>query len=115
MSTVEEFGHTKVGNFGSLIFGTILVYTKLDGKQDFKMTRPTFEYIAHLVRPFITRRDTRFRKAIPEEKRVAITLWKLATRNSYRSIGKNILLQNQRLFKLQTNFANVLQKWLLTS
>ena len=32
MSMIEEFGHTKAENFGSLIFGTILVYMKLDGK-----------------------------------------------------------------------------------
>ena len=34
-------------------------------------------------------RETRFRKAIPIEKRAAITLWRLETGNSYRSIAKN--------------------------
>ena len=27
-------------------------------KEDFRMTRPTFKYIVHLVRPFIAKRDT---------------------------------------------------------
>ena len=72
------------------------------------MTRPTFEYIVHLLRPFIAKRDRRFRKPFPIEKRVAITLWRLAKGNSYRSAGKTLLLQNQRLLKLQTNFVNAL-------
>ena len=41
-------------------------------KEDFRMTRPTFECILHLVRPFISKRDTQFRKTFPVVKRVAI-------------------------------------------
>ena len=72
------------------------------------MTRPTFKYIAYLVQYLIVKRDTRFRKAIPEEKRVAIALWKLATRNSYRSSGKkccgkiNGCLNYRRILQLYT-------------
>lgn len=87
MSKEEEFGHMKEENFGSLIFRTIMVYLKLDGKkEDLTMTRPTFEYIVQLVRPFVAKRDTQFRKAIPVEKRMAIALWRVATGNSYRTI-----------------------------
>ena len=87
MSKEEEFGHMKEENFGSLIFRTIMVYLKLDGKkEDLTMTRPTFEYIVQLVRPFVAKRDTQFRKAIPVEKRMAIALWRMATGNSYRTI-----------------------------
>ena len=37
-------------------------------KEDFITTQRTFEYIVHLVQPFIAKRDTQFRKAIPVEK-----------------------------------------------
>ena len=68
------------------------------------MTRPTFEYIVHLVRPFITKRDTRFRKAIPVEKRVAIALWMLAAGNSYRSIGKNFAVSKSLAVEITNEF-----------
>ncbi|XP_075795307.1 uncharacterized protein LOC142830950 isoform X2 [Pelodiscus sinensis] len=41
----------------------------------------------HWVAPALRRQDTHLRPAIPVEKRVAITLWKLATPDSYRSMG----------------------------
>ena len=47
-------------------------------KDDFRMTRPMFEYIVHLVRPFIIKRDS-----------VAITLLRLATGNCHCSIAKS--------------------------
>ena len=67
---------------------------EIQWKEDFRMTRPTFDYIVHLVRPFIAKRDARFRKATPVEKRVAIVLWRLAIGNSYHSTEKKLLLQN---------------------
>ena len=47
-------------------------------KDDFRITRPMFEYIVHLVRPFIIKRDS-----------VAITLLRLATGNCHCSIAKS--------------------------
>ena len=67
---------------------------EIQWKEDFRMTQPTFDYIVHLVRPFIAKTDARFRKATPVEKRVAIALWRLAIGNSYHSTEKKLLLQN---------------------
>ena len=73
-------------------------------KEDFRMTRPTFEYIVLLVRPFITKRDTRFRKTIPVEKRAAIALWRLATGNSYGSIAKNFAVAKSTAVEITKGF-----------
>ena len=51
------------------------------------MSRATFEYICRLVGPAIARQNTRMRDAIPVEKRVAVSLWCLATGECYRSCG----------------------------
>ena len=55
-------------------------------KENFKTTRPTFEYIVHLVQPFIAKKDTRSRKAISVEESVAVILSSLSTENSFISI-----------------------------
>ena len=73
-------------------------------KEDFRMIRPAFEYFVHLVRPFIAKRDTRFRKAIPAEKRMAIALWSLATGNSYRFIGKNFAVAKSTAVEITNEF-----------
>jgi len=57
-------------------------------KNAFRMTPPTFEYILDLVRNPLSRESTVFREAVSIEKRVAICLWRLATGQSYRSVGK---------------------------
>ena len=56
-------------------------------KEDFRIYPNTFD-IVNLVERNISKQDTKFRKAFPTEKRVAIALWRLATRDSYRSTGK---------------------------
>ena len=45
------------------------------------MTQPSLEYIVHPVQPSIGKIDTRFRKAFPVEKRVAVAFWRFATEN----------------------------------
>lgn len=42
-----------------------------------------FEYLINLIGPKIARMDTKFRKAIPVQERVAVTLRYLATEDSY--------------------------------
>ena len=61
-------------------------------KENFRLSRATFEYICRLVGPAIARQNTRMRDAIPVEKRVAVSLWRLATGECYRSCGLMIRL-----------------------
>ena len=56
-------------------------------KEVFRVSRATFEYICQLVGPALRRQDTHMRDAIPIEKRVGASLWRLATGECYRSCG----------------------------
>ena len=50
--------------------------------ENFRMRRQTFNYICDKLPPSICRQNTRFRSAIDVERRVAITLWCLASFNA---------------------------------
>ena len=68
-------------------------------KENFRLSRATFEYICRLVGPAIARQNTRMRDAIPVEKRVAVSLWRLATGECYRSCGLMIGLAKPTVVK----------------
>ncbi|XP_065430477.1 uncharacterized protein LOC101941125 [Chrysemys picta bellii] len=55
--------------------------------QNFRMHKGTFMELCDLLSPALNCQNTRMRAALTVEKRVAITLWKLATPDSYRSVG----------------------------
>ena len=59
-------------------------------KEDFRIYPNTFVDIVNLVQGNISKKDKKFCKAIPAEKRVAIALRQLATGDSYRSTGKTL-------------------------
>lgn len=51
------------------------------------MSQHTFTILCNEVRQFIEKQTTRFRESISVEKRVAVTIWKLATKCEYRTIS----------------------------
>ncbi|XP_034986033.2 uncharacterized protein LOC118092265 isoform X2 [Zootoca vivipara] len=53
----------------------------------FRMSREAVLELVERLRPVLQREDTNMRAAIPVDKRVALTLWKLATSESYRSVA----------------------------
>nr|XP_048679537.1 uncharacterized protein LOC125623755 [Caretta caretta] len=55
--------------------------------RNFRMRRGTFMELCDLLSPALKRMNTKMRAALTVEKRVAIALWKLATPDSYRSVG----------------------------
>ena len=55
--------------------------------ENFRMSRTTFMYLCRQLSPTIRRADTVMRRSISVEKRVAITLWCLATQVEYRTIA----------------------------
>lgn len=59
-----------------------------NGEKIFEWVELTlFNYLYSELREQIERQDTRLRCAIPVDRRVAITLWRLATNADYRSTG----------------------------
>ena len=56
-------------------------------KENFRISRRTFEYIVRVVGPDFSRRDTKLHQSIPVNKRVAVALWRLTTGDTYRSTG----------------------------
>ncbi|KAJ7345753.1 hypothetical protein JRQ81_001703 [Phrynocephalus forsythii] len=51
------------------------------------MTRQTLFEIADVLRPYLMRKDTVMRSAVPVEERVAIGVYFLASRSCYRTIS----------------------------
>ena len=62
-------------------------FTPTDRIENFRVSKATFQYLCHQLRPLISRQNTQLRKCISVEKRVAITLWCLATCSEYRTIA----------------------------
>ena len=62
-------------------------FTSSDWIENFRVSKATFLYLCTELRPAIQHEDTRMRKAITVEKRLAITLWCLATCSEYRTIA----------------------------
>ena len=58
-----------------------------DWMENFRVSRDTFQYLCDQLRPLIRKQDTRMRKCVSTERRVAITLWVLATPSKYRSVA----------------------------
>lgn len=55
--------------------------------QNFRMSRATFTMLCDKLRPYSSKKDTRLRKCIAMERRIALCIWRLATNSSYREIG----------------------------
>ena len=72
------------------------------------MSRATFEYICRLAGPAIVRQNTRMCDAVPVEKRVAVSLWHLATGKCYRSCGVMIGLAKPTVVKCCHEFVEAI-------
>ncbi|XP_039337474.1 protein ANTAGONIST OF LIKE HETEROCHROMATIN PROTEIN 1-like [Mauremys reevesii] len=56
--------------------------------QYFHMKKATFLELCEQLTPILQRKETYMRSPLPVQKRVAITVWKLATPDCYRSVAK---------------------------
>ena len=86
---------------------TRIVFSAL-GKNDFRVTKETFDYICQLVGPHLSRQNTRFRNAVALNKRVAIASWRLGTGNSYRTAGITFGQGKSTVIKIYENFMEAL-------
>ena len=62
-------------------------FSDTDWYENFRMTHTTFNFLCGELKDHLIGKDTVMRKAIPVEKKVALTLWFLATGSDYRSVG----------------------------
>ena len=60
-------------------------FTPTDWFENFRVSRQTFQYLCQKLGPLIRCQNTQLRKCVSVEKRVAITLWCLATCSEYRA------------------------------
>ena len=71
-----EVGTCRFGNFG-----------EHNWMENFRMSRGTFKYLCEQLKPLIDKRNTRMRKSISTERRLAINLWVLATPGEYCTVA----------------------------
>ena len=79
-------------------------------KTDFRISRSTFQKIIELVQNSMEKSDTNFRRAIPVEKRVAAAIWRLATGNTYRTVGKTFAIAKSTAVKVTQEFVSEINR-----
>lgn len=81
--------------------------------QNFHVSRDSFHYICGRVRHVMGRRNTNYRLSVPDQKRVAIAIWKLANGGEYRTISHLFGVGLSTVFNCVQDFCNVVIKKLL--
>ena len=79
-------------------------------KRHFRVSRGTFDYICGMVSLDIQCQNTRFRQAIPVQKRAAIALWRLGSGNSYRSTAITFGIGKPSAIKICHSFSEAMNR-----
>ena len=79
-------------------------------KDDFWISRKTFESVFEIVRQMLQKQNTQLRNAIPIEKRVVVAIWRLATGDSYRAVGKTSRIGKSTAVSITHDFYKGLSK-----
>ena len=79
-------------------------------KTDFRMTGKAFEKLINLVSPHLSKKDTKFKKSISAQKRVAIALWRLSTGNSFRTIAKTFVVEKSTAVSITKYFCKEMRQ-----
>ena len=62
-------------------------FTSQEWLENFRLSKNTFDYLCTQLTPHLQYQDTHLRKAISVKKRVAITIWTLASSAEYRTVS----------------------------
>ena len=79
-------------------------------RENFRITRRTFEFIVRVAGPEMAKKDTKLRQSIPVHKRVAVALWRLATGDTYRSTGLQFGIGRCTAMLIKQDFCNAIAK-----
>ncbi|CAM5091023.1 unnamed protein product [Eretmochelys imbricata] len=82
--------------------------------RNFRMRKGTFMELCDLLSPALKRMNTKMRAALTVEKQVAIALWKLATPDSYRSVGNQFGVGNSTVGAVVIQVANAIKGLLIS-
>ena len=85
-----------------------------DWVKNFRMSRDTFEDLCKEVSPYLQKQDTKFRKAISIDKRVAVSLWRLSTNCEYQTIGHLFGISKSAVCDIVKEFCFVVNTHLLS-
>ena len=85
-----------------------------DWIEHFRMGRDTFSELCRELEPYIGRHDTRFRKAISLQLRVATALWKLATNVEYRTLAQIMGIGRSTACEIVNNICEAITSHLLS-
>ena len=80
----HDRGLHRAGFFDQNLLGS---FNAREFKGRMRMDVSTFEYLCSTLAPFLTRQDTHLRLAVPVQVKVAVSISRLATSNSMRSIA----------------------------
>ena len=79
-------------------------------KENFRITRPSFEFIVRVAGLEMAKKDTKLWQSIPVHKRVAVALWQLATGDTYRSTGLQFGIGWCTALLIKQDFCNAIAK-----
>ncbi|XP_053904772.1 uncharacterized protein LOC128848703 isoform X6 [Malaclemys terrapin pileata] len=82
--------------------------------QNFRMRKGTFMELCDLLSPALKRQNTRMRAALTVEKQVVIAPWKLATPDSYRSVGNQFGVGKSTVGAAVIQVANAIKDLLIS-
>ena len=88
-------------------------FTEDDWTKNFRMGRRTFDFLCEELHPFLCRENTNMRKAISVRRRVAISLWRLATNADYRTVGHLFGVSQASVCDIINEFCTVVSDVLL--
>ncbi|CAM5165951.1 unnamed protein product, partial [Eretmochelys imbricata] len=82
--------------------------------RNFRIHKGTFMELCDLLSPALKRKNTKMRAALTVHKQVAIALWKLATPNSYWSVGNQFGVGKSTVGASVIQVANAITELLLS-
>ncbi|KAJ6844541.1 putative nuclease HARBI1 [Iris pallida] len=84
-----------------------------DFRREFRMSRPTFDFLCAELSPAVAKEDTTLRAAIPVRQRVAVCLFRLATGEPLRLVSKRFGLGISTCHKLILEVCSAIRSLLM--